>query len=405
MFGADFLKAGQRIHVARLVSFVGSAFSEFAIPLYVFSHAKNPIHVGLQWSLLALTKLVSGQLAARIHFGPTDRRALMNLDLCLALSILLPVALHDTAPLLAAYLCTFLSAFLTTLQAGHIDSLVGHTASHEPKTEAARSWLLSKIENGRHVGMLIGYGLAYFVSTRIGFEGAFVVDSLTYVLSAAILMGVRFEGQAKNTVVVQPAYQILFRPRLRLLTFTQLLIGFGLFTYNAAYIIYMKRDLLASDFVVTMLFVLQYVGYSVGSLIPGYCARKLGRPLSEGWLLAIRIAVVPLFFVFAYAPTGAVFIATNAIFSVLIAAQLPTSVSLFQRAVEKGELRSMGAARTAATSFAGSIAAALASWTIVAVSGRFVFLYGAIVYAVAALTLWLYLKREGLLERRPVYAA
>jgi|GEM_PF-1458123 len=387
MFEPGFLQAGRRIHLARLVSFVGSAFGEFAIPLFLYHETSSALHLGLQWSLIALTKLFAGQIASRLHWGKTDRRALRNLDLLLALTSLLPLAFLHINLIVGTYLCTFFAAFLTTIQGGYIDSLVGHAAEKEPKSENARSWLLSKIENGRHLGMMLGYGLAFYTSTRFGFEWAIAIDSLTFVLSALLLSTVAIEGQARMSARPEPAYQILFRPGIRMLTLTQLLVGFGLYTYNASFVVFLKRDLLASDGMVTLLFVFQYTGYTLGSFVPGLWVRYFREPMPDRVFFWLRVSVVPLFVLFAVAPSGIFFVGVNMLLSLVIAAQLPVSVALFQRAVSASELRAAGAARIAVTSFSGAIGAAVASYVLSGHSGRWVFGYGACVYAVAALLL------------------
>lgn len=392
MFAPRFLQAGRRIHLARLVSFVGSAFSEFAIPLFLYHHTSNALHIGLQWSLIALTKLFAGQVASRWHWGKTDRRALVHLDLLLAFAALLPLMLFNVNLIVGTYLCTFSVAFLTTIQAGYIDSLVGHAAEDEAAPETARSWLLAKIENGRHLGMMLGYGLAFYASAQFGFGWAIAIDSATFVISALLLATVAIEGQARMMAKAEPAYRILFKPRLRVLTLTQLLIGFGLYTYNASFLVFLKRDLMASDGMITLLFVFQYIGYTVGSFVPGYWVRRFREPLPERVFFWMRAGVVPLFVLFAVAPNGAIFVGVNFLLSVVIAAQLPTSVAMFQKAVSQSQLRAAGAARIGVTSFAGALGAAVASFALSHGSGRLVFAYGALVYALAAMLLAKYLQ-------------
>ena len=395
MFTAEFQKTGARIHSARLISFVGSAFTEFAIPLFLFHHANNPVHVGFQWVLVALTKLVAGQLASKFSLGRSDKWALVNIDVLLAMTILLPLIFWKLGFILVgAYLCTFLSGFLVTLQAGYIDSLVGHAAEKEENPEAARSWLLSKIENGRHVGMLFGYVLAYSVASGFGYDWAFAIDAASFLLSAALFSTVAIEGQPKLAARPVAAYQILFRPATRILTLTQLLVGFGLFTYNAAYILFLKRDLAVSDGVITLLLIGQYMGYVVGSFIPGWWVRRHRKPLPDSFVLVMRSLAVPVFIAFACAPNGLWFVVVNALFSLIIASQLPGSVALFQKLVSSSELRAAGAARIAVTSFAGAFGAATASFVLNRSSGRVVFAYGAVVYLIAAILLWTHLSKQ-----------
>ena len=393
MLSDKFRSAGRRIYWARFVSFVGSAFTEFAIPLYLLKKSDNPLHVGLQWTLIALMRIVAGYAAPRIRLFSSDRRALIWLDSCLAIAALLPVVFVRSQGnvILGCYLTTLIVAFLSTIQGGYIDSLVGETSQFEKNREAARAWLLGKIENGRHLGMLLGYGLAYLVSSWMGFQAAFVIDSVSFALSAMLLSFVHVEGRT-DRAIVHASYSILMRPHIRVLTLTQLLVGFGLFIYNAIHIAFLKQDLLASNAQLTCLYIFQYVGYFLGSRLPSRWVEVTGKPLSDLSTVLFRLSVVVIYLVFAFTRSANIFILTNTVFSFVIGASFPGAVALFQRAVAQNELRAAGAARVALTSFAGALGSATASILMGRVSYAWIFGLGAFLYLIAAGTLASYVR-------------
>jgi hypothetical protein len=79
--------------------------------------------------------------------------------------------------------------------------------------------------------------------------------------------------------------------------------------------------------------------------------------------------------------------AANTLLSFMIGSSLPGVASMFQRRVERTELRAMGAARLAVTSFSGAIGAAAASLWLSAHSTSPVFFTGAMIYLIAGFCL------------------
>lgn len=391
MFSESFLRAGRLLYTARFISYVGSAFTEFAVPLYLLKKSGSPLYVGLQWTLIALMRILGGYWAPRIRYFQSDRQALVVLDLTLAVAALLPALGGPDAVFWTCSLATVCVAFLGTLQGGFMDSLVGEAAALEPRREAARAWLLSKNENGRHLGMLVGYSLAYWVSSRVGFRWAFAMDAASFVVSAALLSTLAISERARRPIV-QASYSILLRPEMQILTFTQMLVGFALFIYNALHVSVLKQDLHATDAEMSCLYILQYVAYFFGSRLPSRWVEKRGRPLPDSSTVLFRLCVVVIYLVFAQASEPWVFIAGNTAFSFIIGASFPGSVSLFQRMVEPSELRAAGAARLALTSLSGALGAALSSVLILHLPAQWIFSAGALIYLVAGLMLGYFVK-------------
>lgn len=395
MFSREFQAAGRRIFTARLISFVGSAFTEFAVPLYLIKKAAASHHIGLQWVLVALIRVAAGYLTPRLRLRWSDRKALVWLDVALAMSALMPVLLRDYNVILGCYLATGFTAFLTTLQAGYIDSLVGVAAAQETKREAARAWLLGKIENGRHLGMLVGYGAAYFVAATVGFREAFMIDAASFIVSALLFSSLVQEGHIEKVAAVA-SYSILWRPGIRTLTISQVIVGFALFLYNATHVVVMTRDLRATTGAMSLHYIFQYVGYFLGSRVPSRWVELKGHALSDRSTVIFRFCVVPVYCLFAFAQRPWQFILGNTIFSFIIGASLPGAVALFQRAVPSMELRALGAARLAVTSMAGALGAACASVWMEHAPASHIYLTGAALHFVATLFLMRGTQAKGL---------
>lgn len=394
MFSEQFARMGRKIHFARFVSFVGSAFTELAIPLFLYRESGNATHLGLQWTFIALTKVTAGYLAPRLKIFRNDRVALYRLDTALAVATLLPLVLLRLNVVLGCYLATVAIAFLTTIQGGYIDSFVGAVARAEPKAESARAWLIAKIENGRHLGMMLGYMLAFVVSSRLGFGAAFVIDALSFLVSALLIRSVPLDGSVGDPHASTPgSYSILWRPELRWLTVSQLLAGFGLFIYNALHVIVMKQELHASDAQISFLYMLQYVGYFVGSRLPSWWVERTHHPLSNRSTVLFRWSVVGIYVGFALASSPLAFMLANMLLSFVIGVSWPGAIALFQRAVQPHELRAVGSARLAATSVAGAVGSAMASFLIRDLSSGRIFMVGAVIYVISGAVLTLYCRQ------------
>jgi hypothetical protein len=388
VFSHSFLVSARRIQIARWISFVGSAFSEFAIPLYLYQQSGSAFHMGMQWVLVGCMRLLGGWCAPRIRWFSNDRRALQVFDAILALGVLAPVLTLSWNPIVGCYAATLLISFVSTLQGGFLESLVGEAARSESNPDAARAWLLSKIENSRHAGMLVGYAAASLVAASVGFVGAFVVDALSFVLSMILIGQIPQEGHLKANPFSVKSYSVLFRPHLRSFTFAQFLTGAALYIYNALHVFILKDRFGASDSTLAIYYVIQYAAYFLGSRIPSKWVERTGAPMSESWVGGFRVVAGLVYVVFALTTEITVFVAANALLSLVIGSSLPASVAMFQKRVPRTEWRGAGAARLGLTSMAGALGAAATSLSVARVGSSPLLFAGGFLQVISGL--WIY---------------
>jgi predicted MFS family arabinose efflux permease len=372
--------------VARIISFSGSSFSEFAIPLFLFDRGASPLHIAMQWVILALARFFSGYFSPHLTFIRYDKTGIVLLDIVQGIAILTPVVFHTSAPIVSCYVATVFISIFSTLQQGFITSLITHGTESETNPHVLKQQMNASIESGRNFGMLFGYAAAFFVSSRLGFQAAFFIDSISFIASALILI-----NTPAKYPMVQPqdkrSYSLLFTPRLKLVTFSQMFLSGAAFLFNGCYIFHLKNDFKASDKIIMMFFITQYLAYAVG----GFAASRL-QSLSKSLHPWIRLTMAAIFLGFAFTSTSYFFIAWNVILSFLIGISQPAVMVIFQESVAPSQQRSMGSARTAVVSIVGAVGAALSGFLLEKTEAQFIFILASVVSLISALIFAFYVR-------------
>lgn len=358
MYSIEYRRLLRNFGTARIINFFGSAFSEFSVPLFLYNKGSHPIHIAMQWAVLASARFLSGYLSPRITIWKKDTSGIIWIDILQGIAVLLPVILYDRSPLLGSYLCTLILASLSTIQQGYIGSLIVNASKQEKDSIAAQQRLNSILESGRHAGMLSGFILAFLLSSYFGFKVAFLIDSATFFASAWLLKTTpteHFEKPHSPESVAPLTYSLLFMPHIRWLTISQLLLSFAGFFYNGSYIVHLKRDLASPDSAITSLFILQYLAYAGASFLS---AQYKEFPIRLH--LMIRSCFVPIYLLFAWSPTFHGFIFANTVYSFLLGWSQPNIITLFQKSAPAKQQRGLATARTALVSIIGAVGAMLA---------------------------------------------
>jgi predicted MFS family arabinose efflux permease len=385
-FSNKFNQSANQLFRARLISCIGSAFSEFTIPLYLYSTGTHPIHIALQWALLALARVLSGYLAPHLSIWRADRTGLAVLDLMQAGVILVPALFGGHHPILTCYFATLLLALLSTLQGGYVSSFCASVSRLEKDPKPALLRINSRIETGRYAGMCIGYSLALLVSSEFGLKAAFIVDSLSYLLSAFLIFRICAEGQvSQSSSSVQPTYSILFGKHLRNLTISQMSLSFAIFLFNGSYIFHLKNNFHAFNYQIAALSISQYLAYSLGGMITGKMKNFL-----LAWHQLIRSGIALVFI--GFATNAWIFIFMNIVLSFLLGFSQPAILALFQEPLKAEQQRGAGAARTALVSVTGALGAAFAGMLLIPLGSRTIYLLGACMALYSAVIISKFIK-------------
>ena len=97
MYSPQFNRLTRNFGTARIINFLGSAFSDFAVPLFLYDRGSRPFHIAMQWTILALARFSSGYIAPKITLWKTDKSGVICLDVLQGIAVLLPVMLYGSS--------------------------------------------------------------------------------------------------------------------------------------------------------------------------------------------------------------------------------------------------------------------------------------------------------------------
>ena len=360
-----------KLMFARSISFFGSSFSDFVLPLFIYEMTKSPILIGLQWTVIALSKIIAGKISGRFHIGKTNKHALLILDLCQAISTLIPLVFWNYNPALGTFISGFLIAFCITLQAGYIESTVVHLSDSTEDANNTRTWINANLDKGKNIGLFLGYLVAWLTATYAGYKVAIAIDSLSFLVSALVTYTVHDDSIHELKNKVKASYSYLFQTKtISYLTISQALLSFSIFIFNAGFIYTMKHEFNSPNGAIAALLIFQSLLYIVGSSL----ASKFNLKNLDHHVY-FRFLYVLIFLGFSISTNYYHFILFNALLSLLISFTQPRIISIFQSFSNPTNSRSMGSARASLMAVSGSIGSVLCGYLLSIYSFKVPFLF------------------------------
>ncbi|HEY4864788.1 MAG TPA: MFS transporter [Candidatus Dormibacteraeota bacterium] len=172
------------LFAGQLLSFMGSRFTEVAIPFQVFQLTHSTFALGLV-GLVQLVPVLAFAFLGGALADARDRRTMMLLtDLAFALlSLLLLVnAVFPHPQLLAIYVIAALQAGLFALQRPSLNAMLPRLVPSEELTAAGA---LAQVQGG--IGFVVGPALAGGVIALAGLPAAYAVDAVSFGFSLLAL--------------------------------------------------------------------------------------------------------------------------------------------------------------------------------------------------------------------------
>ena len=184
---------------AQLVSTIGTALTDLAAGILVFSETHSVAAVGLMFVATAVPTLIVG-LIAGVFVDRYDRRKIMVIAdlLRAAIVVSIPFLIHINIVLLyvAVALVSTISQFFNPAN----DAVLPEVASDE-ELSAANSWIMISSFGSTSVG----FALSGLLATAFSIEWAFYLDGLTFLFSAALIVLIKvgkIETQDETSVGV-----------------------------------------------------------------------------------------------------------------------------------------------------------------------------------------------------------
>jgi len=281
--------------LAQLVSTAGSALTDLAAGIWVYRETGSALAVGLTLMATAVPSLVVGLLAG-VYVDRHDRKRIMIVT-CLVQAVVVALIAAvigiESIAVVGLYALILLNAGVKQFFDPANDSLIPELASDEELSSA--NAFLSIASFG---STAIGFAAAGFLASTVGIYWAFIIDSGTFVFSAAciVLMG-RYpmpipEDEASVAVVVanlRAGFATLFgTPIIRSLFGIAGVMFFSYGLWNVLLLPMSIKVLGATEFVYGLQEGLTSVGFVAGSFFMARFARRLPEP---AWIV-ISLAVM-----------------------------------------------------------------------------------------------------------------
>ena len=190
---------------AGLVSGVGNTMLFVALPLYVYSETRSTLATGLSVMANALPAILVGQVAGVLVDRWDYRRTMLAAN-----SLLVPVTLLFLSVTRAPWWLVVPVAFVQASVGGFLgpaENALLPTLVSKERLGAANS--LNALNN--NLARLVGPAVGGLLVAGLGFAGVVVVDALTYLVAALLILSVkvRVKSGARNQPTLEPPYRRL----------------------------------------------------------------------------------------------------------------------------------------------------------------------------------------------------
>jgi MFS family permease len=286
-----------RLWGASVISAFGSSVTQLAVPLLAATTLQaTPAQMGLLVASNSLPILLLGLLAGTWLDRRTKLPVMILTDLVRGVLLLaLPVAwflgvMRIELLIAVAFLVGCLSVFFDIASQSLLPMILRDERLAEGNARLFTGWSIAEIA---------GPGVAGWLVQAITAPFAILVDAVSYIVSAVLLVGMRPDEQ--GTVKEDAARPHFFRElqdglhlviRNPVLRATALATGlWNLFDGArwAVLILFLTRTLGLDAAIIGVVFMASSVGYLIGSLLPRHVAQRLG--LGHAILLGIVLAV------------------------------------------------------------------------------------------------------------------
>ncbi len=185
---------------AGLISGVGNTMLFVALPLYVYSETSSTLATGLSVMANALPAILVGQIAGVLVDRWDYRRTMLAAN-----SLLVPVTLLFLSVTRAPWWLVVPVAFVQASVGqflGPAENALLQTLVSKERLGAANS--LNALNN--NLARLVGPAVGGLLVAGLGFAGVVMVDALTYLVAALLILSVKGRGREKKSGALdQPA--------------------------------------------------------------------------------------------------------------------------------------------------------------------------------------------------------
>jgi predicted MFS family arabinose efflux permease len=280
--------------LASTVSAIGTEVSAVALPLTAVVLGAGPLHMGILRAAVSISDLLIGPLAGAWVDRVRRRPLLIASDLgrAILLSIVPVAALFGVLRIEHVLAIALLAGALTTLGKIAERSFLVSVVSRPQLLDANGA-----LSTGRSVAEVVGPGLGGVLVQALTAPLAVAADAASFLLSA---LGVgltrtdeqqpRRDSSLRRSIWSEAGEGVRFV--LSHQTLRRIVIGVGIFAlfdsaFFGLYVLYVSRDLGVGPGELGLIFVLGGVGGTLGAIVAGQIARRLGLGRTVVWALMV----------------------------------------------------------------------------------------------------------------------
>lgn len=291
--------------IAQAISTFGDRFSTIAIPIYVFQLTGSSMELGIAFLVQSAATLLCGLWAGALSDRWNRLHTLVLADLSRAvllllipLSFTLPVSQRDH--LLLVYAISFVTAGVTQFAVPAKISLIPRLVTDRQLVEA------NSLDQGTSkLTEFLGYAAAGFLIAGVGVQIAFVIDAVTFLLSALLMMQIGRHvkrsvlhddngGQPRPSVLASVREGLVLTgraPILRATVVLSLVAPLAIGAIQPLTLVFAQQVVGTNEAGYGLIEATIALGLAIGILVLGRVARQLPR----GYLLSGGVLLMGLF--------------------------------------------------------------------------------------------------------------
>lgn len=358
--------------LGQTVSFIGDYFNWIAIPIIVERLTGSTLMVGLTVMSNALPALVLGPVAGVFVDRWDRKRTMVVSDLLRALLVLLCLTVRTADQVWVFYVVGFLmscvSRFFFPAQSAVLPLIVP-----DKDDLLAANGLMQIVQTA---GLLIGPALAGFAIAAWGEQAAFLVDSLTFFVSAAAILTMTVpksvdeqSERASNVAAVwaelREGTSFLIGSSVMvgvLICMTVVMLGVGVI--NVLWVPFLQRIFEVGPKGIGMVDSAQGLGMVVGGVLLGFFTARFSKRSLISWsVMLIGVSIGGM----GFSPAFGYLLAFSVVLGVALVPAQSALMTIMQLAVPDLKRGRVSGAMNALTTFASLVsmaaAAALSEWT------------------------------------------
>lgn len=175
------------------VSAYGSYLNMVALNVFVYDVTGSALAAGLFMAVRLGTSVASGFVSGRLVSAYDRKRLIVGADLGQALALLALLLAPEAGRISLLYCLAVVTGGCSTLSQVALRSSIPEIVGAEHRTRAN-----GQLVTGRSLAMIAGFSSAGVVVAQLGYTAAFVLDAVTFLVSASVLLALPIRTRARS---------------------------------------------------------------------------------------------------------------------------------------------------------------------------------------------------------------